>query len=187
MKFDVNFVRNFLFKEISTVEFTPLFAYLNSFSAMTKKRFGPHDFSLKGIHEFYSDRRNTGYILRNIEDQHIIAYGVVRQGYVAGDFERYLSYGTGPDAYYDCTLAPSVADAWQSKGIGDLLMKNILHEVQRKQFRRIVLWGGVQSTNTRAVNFYEKHHFRKIADFTHDGNNHDMIYWFPDEMQGAEI
>ncbi|HRG23059.1 MAG TPA: GNAT family N-acetyltransferase [Chitinophagaceae bacterium] len=183
MKFGLNTVRNILYKEISPVDFSPLFAYLNSFSERTKLRFGPHDFSLHGIHEFYADRKNTGYILRNMEDHHIIAYGVVRQGYVGGDFERYLSYGTGPDSYYDCTLAPSVADAWQRKGIGDLLMHFILNEVHRKQFRRIVLWGGVQSTNTHAVNFYEKHHFRKIADFTHNGNNHDMIYWLPDEIQ----
>jgi ribosomal protein S18 acetylase RimI-like enzyme len=180
MKFDLNTGHIFLFKEISPVDFTPLFAYLNSFSEMTKKRFGPHDFSMNGIQSFYADRNNTGYIINNEEDQQLIAYAVVRQGYVPGDYERYLSYGTLPDTYYDCTLAPSVADAWQRKGIGDLLMQFILKEVKRKQYRRIVLWGGVQSDNNRAVRFYAKYNFTRVADFFHNGCNQDMICLLPD-------
>ncbi len=180
MKFDLHTGRNFLFKEISPVDFTLLFAYLNSFSEMTKKRFGPHDFSLNGIQSFYADRNNTGYIIVNAEDQQLIGYAVVRQGYVSGDYERYLSYGTLPDPYYDCTVAPSVADAWQGKGIGDLLMQFILKEVKRKQYRRIVLWGGVQSDNSRAVRFYAKYNFTRVADFFHNGFNQDMICLLPD-------
>ena len=55
--------------------------------------------------------------------------------------------------------------------------------VQLKQFARqlgrtrMVLWGGTQATNDRAIHFYQKHGFRTVGEFQEPPgfNNYDMI------------
>lgn len=41
--------------------------------------------------------------------------------------------------------------------------------------KRIILWGGVQAGNEKAVSYYLKHGFRTVGQFEHNGNNYDMI------------
>jgi hypothetical protein len=42
--------------------------------------------------------------------------------------------------------------------------------------KTVILWGGVQATNTKAVNFYKKLGYRFIASFWHDEkDNYDMV------------
>lgn len=166
---------SFLITEIDPADLNGLSIYLSGLSESTRKWFGPHDFQWNGLTDFYTDKRNTGYTLVDLAGDGVIAYAVVRQGYVYGDFDRYQRYGIDPDQDYDCSFAPSVADTWQSKGIGNMLLQHILKEVKRKQFRRMVLWGGVQEDNDRAVRFYLKNQFRMAGNFFHNGNNRDMI------------
>lgn len=41
--------------------------------------------------------------------------------------------------------------------------------------RQVILQGGVQATNSRAIGFYEKHGFRKAGSFSTAVENHDMF------------
>jgi len=91
------------------------------------------------------------------------------------DRERYLSYGMELKHQSDCEFAPSVADAWQSCGIGNAMFQFILEELKKTDIQRIVLWGGVQADNEKAVNYYLKHGFKQIGQFTHNGENFDMV------------
>jgi ribosomal protein S18 acetylase RimI-like enzyme len=49
---------------------------------------------------------------------------------------------------------------------------NIARQIGRK---RIVLMGGTQATNPRAIRFYQKFGFKTVGEFITDINNYDMI------------
>jgi len=75
----------------------------------------------------------------------------------------------------DCTYTPSVADDWQSQRIGNSLFLYILKNLQSSGIKRTILWGGIQSDNEKAVNFYKKNGFRILGESEYNGPNHDMI------------
>ena len=81
------------------------------------------------------------------------------------------------NAAQDCTLAPSVADDYQSKGLGSVLMRRLVEIAREIGRTRMVLWGGTQATNDRAVHFYHKHGFTTVGEFQEPPgfNNYDMI------------
>jgi diamine N-acetyltransferase len=101
---------------------------------------------------------------------------LIKQGMIEWDMNRYLTRQQTYDYDSSVTFAPSIADAWQSSGLG-MLMNNIIEEDLRKRnIKHIILWGGVQATNEKAVNFYKKLGYQFLASFWHDGkDNHDMV------------
>ncbi len=139
-------------------------------------RFGPHPFDIQSIINFYKhDSRNSGYIAVDAVTQKIIAYSILKYGFLEHDSFRLQSYGLALSHLTDCTFAPSVADEWQSQGIGNSLFQYVMHELQSNDIKRIILWGGVQSDNLKAVNFYKKHGFRILGKFEYNGPNYDML------------
>ncbi len=89
----------------------------------------------------------------------IIGYAIVQRGILEHDRPRLQSYGLELSNTSDCTFAPSVADKWQGKGLGHLLLNFIVSDLLDGGFKRIILWGGVQSNNYNAVKFYLKKKF----------------------------
>ncbi len=157
-------------------DFDKLVVYLSKLSPETVSRFGPHGFDKKSILNLYENcNKHKGYIAQDAETSEIIGYSIVKLGYLEHDGSRLQSYGITPDDNSDCTFAPSVADQWQSQGVGNSLYNFMLLDLKAKRFKRIILWGGVQSNNTRAVNYYSKHGFRKLGEFQHNGPNFDMV------------
>lgn len=153
-----------------------LFNYLQQLSAETKRRFGPHAFDQLSINDFYSkDEHNIGYVAKEFETGKIVAYAIIRPGYLSEDGKRLQSCDIIPNSQTDCTFAPSVADAWQSCGIGNALFRYILNDLKKTGFKRIILWAGVQNDNKKAVNYYLRNGFKKIGQFQHNGLNDDMI------------
>jgi diamine N-acetyltransferase len=169
--------RNILLQRLTTDDFEELLNYLQHLSQETKQRFGPHGFDEKSITEIYSESENvTGYIAREAETSAIIAYSILKIGFLEHDSFRLQSYGLIPWPETDSTFAPSVADEWQGQGIGNSLFKFILSDLKTKGIRRIILWGGVQCDNTRAVNYYLKNGFTILGQFEYNGLNYDMIF-----------
>jgi len=165
-----------LLSKLTSEDYNPIATYLQSLSEETKRRFGPHLFDILSINKFYeSQNPNRGYIARDNETQAIIAYSIVKAGYLEHDSYRLQSYGLHLSHDTDCTFAPSVADQWQSMGIGNSLFLFILKNLQSSGIKRIILWGGVQSDNVKAVQFYKKHGFRVLGEFEYNGLNYDMI------------
>ena len=115
------------------------------------------------------------YIAENSDNNRIIAYAIIKKGYLLYDASRLSSYGLHLSEKSDCTFAPSVADAWQSRGMGSKLFEYILQDIRQKGFTRMILWGGVQSNNEKAVQFYLKYGFRVLGEFEYKGRNYDMI------------
>lgn len=154
-----------------------LLDYLIELSPETKKRFAPHHFDLETLHLlFQKSDEYIGYTAKHLSENKIIAYSIAKVGVLPKDGERLSSYGLKINPFSTMTLAPSVADAWQSEGVGSLLMNFILSKIDSPfRISRIVLWGGVQNTNTQALHFYQKHGFVTVGQFERNGSNSDMI------------
>ena len=156
-----------------------LFQYLQGLSEESKSRFGPHPFDKETI-DTICDQVPADTIRRYVAvdtgRQQIIAYMLVKQGFVAEDASRYYSKSLFFDQSTTCTFAPSVADDWQNSGLGTSMFQQILDDLKTTGIKRIVLWGGVQATNARAVHFYQKHGFIHTGSFWHnEKDNFDMI------------
>lgn len=152
-----------------------LLHYLNNLSDETKSRFAPHAFTAAAIEAVYNcGERFTGYTAIEENTGNIIAYAIVKKGFLQHDSERLMHYGMVLSNETDCTFAPSVADAWQGRGIGKQLFSFIAADLKTNGIKRIILWGGVQSSNYRAVHYYTKNGFTILGEFEYNGQNLDM-------------
>ena len=152
-----------------------LCSYYNQLSNETKNRFGPHSFDKQSIVNIYNDTLSLGYLAIDTLNDQIVAYAIVRIGFLEHDRSRLESYGLILDPETDATFAPSVADEWQSCGIGNRLLHFIMDDLKSKGIQRIILWGGVQCSNEKAVNYYKKNNFRILGEFEYHGANYDMV------------
>ena len=156
--------------------------YFLSLSDDTKRRYGPHPFDQATADKLCAEN-DYAHTIRMLattgsgDQEQVIAYFILVMGIEEGDRERYAKLQMPLDVITDCTLAPSVADAYQSKGVGNIIMRHGIATARRLGKRRMVLMGGVQTTNTRAKNFYTKYGFQHVGDFESPPgrNNHDMI------------
>ena len=111
-----------------------------------------------------------------VDGEQIVAYFILVLSTSEKSGERYAGYGVPLDPATDCTLAPSVADAWLERGLGSTLFPHVCEAARRLGFVRMVLMGGVRADNPRAVHFYKKFGFRGVGDFwAGNTNNHDMV------------
>ena len=153
-----------------------LYVYLNSLSAESRSRFGPHAFDKETV---YNICANTGENIKRIialNNDRIVAYMLLKKGMIIEDAQRYAQYNMLFNENTTATYAPSVADDFQNTGLGSKMLAHILEIIKQQGFQKMILWGGVQATNARAVHFYDKHRFIRIANFWHDNkDNIDMI------------
>lgn len=152
--------------------------YFEGLSDATRRVYGPHPFSAEQAQEFCREI-DYGHTLRFVAETptgELVAYFVLRLGALNSDAERYATYGHPLAPESDTTLAPSVADAYQEKGLGSALLPVLIDAARRLGRRRIVLWGGVRADNPRAVHFYRKFAFVEYGQFAAGGtNNFDMV------------
>ena len=176
MRIETTDNRQVYLRRLDSNDLDNLLHYLEKLSIGTKKRFGPHPFDKQSVIDFYNySDIHWGYVAENMDTNEIVAYSIIKFGYLESDYNRYLSYGIKLDSKMVCEFAPSVADLWQSCGIGNKLFHFILADLKRTAAKRIVLWGGVQADNERAINYYKKNNFKILGQFTHNGENFDMI------------
>jgi GNAT superfamily N-acetyltransferase len=156
--------------------------YFLSLSADTKRRYGPHPFDRATAEQLCAttDPADTLRMVATVQDgqaERVIAYIILILNVREDDVKRYEKLNIPLNAATDCTLAPSVADVYQSKGLGSVLMVQLKQFARQLGRQRVVLWGGTQATNDRAIHFYHKHGFRTVGDFEEPPgfNNHDMI------------
>jgi len=165
-----------LFKTLAIADHTALVSYLQKLSPLTKKRFEPHPFDKAAVSHFYQTNLfNHGYIAEDTSDGSIVAYAIIRFGYLEHDGDRLRSSGFVPDHFTDVTYAPSVTDHWQGLGIGYHLLQFIEEELKTMERQRIILWGGVQQENENAVRYYLKNGFIILGAFEYNGPNYDMV------------
>lgn len=167
---------DFIFRQAQTADAEAIATYFCKLGAASKKRFGPHAFELASIRHILQDTSAfLVFIAIHLPSDEVAAYAVLKKGSLQHDRHRLIGYGITPDEETDCTLAPSVADAWQHAGVGSELHHFIENELLQAGFRRIILWGGVQADNYPAVRFYQKHQYQLLGEFEYNGLNYDMI------------
>jgi GNAT superfamily N-acetyltransferase len=86
-------------------------------------------------------------------------------GLTPGDIARYRAAGIGLVEGADCRFGPTLADDYQGRGVGTLVLPLVTDAVRRLGRSRIILWGGVLADNARAVRFYQKNGFRQVGSF----------------------
>jgi GNAT superfamily N-acetyltransferase len=169
-------MQHIICRKIITTDLNALLHYLDQLSTATKQRFEPHPFNRDGVINFYNTYEGlTAYIAINTLQQEIIAYAIIKNGMLQHDRERLLSYGSFDLHRNYCSFAPSVADKWQSRGIGKQLFHHILSDLKAANINSILLWGGVQAGNDRAVHFYNRLGFHTLGTFEYNGLNIDML------------
>ena len=154
-----------------------LYKYLNNLSAESRSRFGPHPYDWQTIENICNHLPGDTLRFIAVDREHqIIAYMLVKNGMFEADKSRYHQLNVFLDENVTGTYAPSVADAWQKAGAGTAMFKHIKTQLENTGCKYLVLWGGVQTLNIQAVNFYTKHGFKQIGSFWYDGkDNLDMF------------
>ena len=171
-----------LFRPVLPGDATILGDYFLNLTDRTKRRYGPHRFDRETAEELVAttDPAHTLRMIATIPNgatEQVIAYIILILGIREDDAARYKTLNIPLLADTDCTLAPSVADVYQSKGLGSVLLKHLILVAKRLGRSRMVLWGGTQATNDRAIHYYHKHGFRTVGEFQEPpgSNNYDMI------------
>jgi ribosomal protein S18 acetylase RimI-like enzyme len=165
-----------ILRRLTTNDLEKLATYLHNFSQETKNRFGPHHFNKEAILDFYSwPHENIGFVAEDVAHEALIGYAIIKCGYLQQDKQRLLGYGLDLDTIKCCSFAPSVSDEWQGIGIGKYMLEYILTELRTAGIRYLILWGGVQGDNEKAIRFYKKFGFKTLGSFEHFGPNLDMM------------
>jgi ribosomal protein S18 acetylase RimI-like enzyme len=156
-----------------------LFNYLsNRLSAQSKTWYSPHSFGWETVNFICNSLPDDSDRYVAIDEKGgIVAYMIIRKGMIDHDRTRLLMKNIYFDQHAICTFAPSVADEWQDSGLGsqlyDLIEKKLL---ETTLYKHIILWGGVNTDNSRAVHFYTKKGFTKLGTYWHEGReNEDMV------------
>ncbi len=168
-----------LIRQLIVSDFSNLLVYLQELQPETRERFGPHLFNMKSIENLYHSDSYAGFIALEKDSGNTIAYAILKKGYIEHDLSRLMNYGIVPNPSTDYSFAPSVADNWQSQGVGNALFQYILSVLLAEEARRIFLWGGVQASNQKALQYYRHLGFQTLGNFTHNGLNYDMVLEIP--------
>ncbi len=155
-----------------------LIHYLQSLSVESRSRFGPHSFDEETVNIICNDvpGDTSRYVAIDPASGKIVAYMLIKQGMIEWDMQRYAQRNQYYESATTVTFAPSVADEWQSSGLGTVMNNLIETDLKERKIKHIILWGGVQATNEKAMRFYTKLGYQRLASFFHDGkNNYDMV------------
>jgi len=169
-----------LYRPVSAGDGQILGDYLLGLRPETVELFRPHDFDQATADRLCAEI-DSSQLLRMIAtvevdgEERVIGYFLLRFGVGDHDLARFGPYGISLDANTDCTIAPSVADDYQDRGLGSLLFSHLIEIARRAGRKKIILQGGVRAINARARHFYKKHGFRKVGEFGANLDNLDMI------------
>lgn len=123
------------------------------------------------------DKLRLAVVEANVAAEPIVGLFEYSLDLTAGDISRYANYGMRLDPAITCRFGPTLADAWQSRGVGSLFLPAVWDFARRFGRSRVILWGGVLADNGRAIRFYEKNGFVHAGRFV-NGNGEeccDMI------------
>ncbi len=167
--------RRALVRPLEPTDVEPLSAYFLGLSQQTRRRYGPHPFdraTAETLCAAADDPETTRFVavLPGPEGDAIIGYMILTRTIWDGDRRR---YGRALGDACGC-FAPSVADAYQSQGIGAQMAAHVMRAAGALGLRRVILMGGVQATNYRARRLYARLGFRRVGDFC-TGHGDDRI------------
>jgi ribosomal protein S18 acetylase RimI-like enzyme len=166
----------YLFRKLEMNDKEMLSEYFAALSAETKSRFGPHPLTDEFAAHLCSKTGDSAdrFVIVPKNEAKIVGYFIVGFELSPHEKGRYFSQGIKLEQGMDVLFAPSVADDYQNCGLASRVMQAILFHARQKGARSLVLMGGTQATNSRAIAFYEKFGFIKYGGYQTEVFNHDM-------------
>lgn len=138
---------------LNNSDFDRLMHYLHSLHPATVQRFQPHSFQPQDVLSFYQQQGTEACVAIDTATDELVGYAVLKKGLLEHDLPRLQQYQYPLQYDTAYTFAPSVKDDWQSTGVGQLMMDFIRAEMQSRNIHQLVLWGGVQTGNEKALRF----------------------------------
>lgn len=151
-----------------------LAAYFEGLSPSTTSRFQPHPLTREEAMARCGEPPGPATRLVLERGADIVGYFILEAGLRSGDAARYAEQGIMLEVGRDLLFAPSVADMWQNQGLSSQAMPHLIALSQQLGARSLVLMGGTQATNDRAIRFYEKFGFEGCGGYQSEIWNHDM-------------
>jgi ribosomal protein S18 acetylase RimI-like enzyme len=144
--------------------------YFLGLSENTISLYGPHPFDQATADHLcatinYADTIRMIATIPAGSQEQVIAYFILQLSVFEGEIQRYAQAGITIDSQVDCLIAPSVADAFQSQGLGTPLMRYMFQVARRMGRKHMLLMGGVYEHNARAVHYYQKVGFKTVGTF----------------------
>jgi diamine N-acetyltransferase len=149
-----------------------LYEYCNGLSDLTKSKFVPHGFDKETIENIC---RNIGkddsfrFVAITTDTEQIIGYFIAKNGMSENDKTRFFQNKTHLIPEECCSIAPSVADDYQGSGLGKAFFKFMIDYLREHQKHHLILLGGVQKENEKAIGFYRKMGFQEAGEFDRNG------------------
>ena len=172
-----------VFRPLKQEDASLLADYFLSLSAETRQRFGPHAFTAEQA-AILCAQIDYGKVIRllavtdDVQKPRAVAYFILGLELNEQDAKRYHARGMDLDRASVCSIAPSVADHCRGRGLGARMMARALTLARALGRKNVILQGGVQATNFRAIRFYEKFRFGRVGSFSTTVENYDMILNF---------
>ena len=151
-----------------------LAAYFAALSPESKRRFQPHPLTATVAEELCAAASSTALRLVIDRTGKIIGYFIFETVMSVHEATRYRPFGHALETGKDFLFAPSMADAFQNQGLASRAMPHLLGLARQSGARSVVLMGGTQATNARAIAFYEKFGFQRFGGYQTEIYNHDM-------------
>lgn len=151
-----------------------LFDFFESLSPASKRRFQPHPLTLDAARGLCEAASSSTLRLVVLAHSRIVAYFILEPQVSPHEVGRYRDHGIELEAGKDWMFAPAVTDRLQNEGIASEAMPHLLTMARAAGARSLVLMGGTQATNARAIAFYEKFSFKRHGGYQTEVFNHDM-------------
>jgi GNAT superfamily N-acetyltransferase len=122
-------------------------AYFLGLSPGTRALYAPHPMDRETADSLCAAAASSDVIrfIAVLPGDGVIAYDILMPGLTDGETERYRRAGVDADPGRDCLVAPSVADAWQGRGVGTPCLRHVISVARRLGRRRLMLMGGFRA------------------------------------------
>jgi diamine N-acetyltransferase len=172
-----------ILRDLQNHDTAALASYFAGLGTESKQRFGPHPLTEAGAAAVCSGQGTGQKTVRLVLETHvqIIGYFILEPQMSEHEARRYLVFDIALESDRDYLFAPSISDQYQNQGLASLAMPDIIAEAKALGARSLVLMGGTQASNGRAIAFYEKFGFERFGGYQTEVFNHDMRLVFEDK------
>jgi GNAT superfamily N-acetyltransferase len=164
----------FTLRTLSAQDSSALAEYFERLSDESRKRFQPHPLTREHAAYLSALAHDTATRFVLLSGDSIIGYFILESEMSVHEAGRYAAHGIELTSERDILFAPSILDEYQNHGLASLVMPKLLEWAKERHAKSLVLMGGTQETNGRAIAFYEKFGFQKHGGYHTEMFNHDM-------------
>ncbi len=150
--------------------------FLGKLGPETRTRFGPHpldESTADALCAAQPEAQIQRLVLCN--KQAILGYFILDFAPAEAEQQRYQQAGIHLNFQQEPRLAPCIADHYQNQGFASLAMAELISYCRQRGLKSLVLMGGTQASNLRAIHFYKKAGFVEIGRFYTAYNHQDNL------------